>query len=317
MKYELTDETKEFCGVKLHRIRALRDIPRFCVKTGDLGGWIERENNLSQDGDSWVSGDAMVFGNAGVFKNAKVSGTARVYGSARVSGDARVLDEADVSGEAYVSDRAKVLGRANVFCRARVYDDARVAGNASVSGNAHVYGHANVFQCAKVYGNANAYYVAKVFGDAVVCGDAMVHGDAMVSGCAKLTGKAEVLNSADYTVFKNSWSSGRWFTYTRLNKMWSVGCFYGTGEELIRKAYADSELSGKCYEAIVRAVEKIEEAFMEPVSPSCKNPKYKPMTLDEAIAHAEEAANDTPCGREHKQLADWLRELRDLKAKSI
>ena len=29
------------------------------------------------------------------------------------------------------------------------------------------------------------------------------------------------------------------------------------GQELIKKAYADSEVSGKCYEAIVEAVEKI------------------------------------------------------------
>ena len=39
----------------------------------------------------------------------------------------------------------------------------------------------------------------------------------------------------------------------------------------------------------------------------------EPMTLDEAIAHAEEAVNDTPCGQEHKQLADWLKELRAIK----
>jgi len=39
------------------------------------------------------------------------------------------------------------------------------------------------------------------------------------------------------------------------------------------------------------------------------------MTLDEAIAHAAEVAGscDTSCGREHKQLADWLSELRDMK----
>ena len=41
--------------------------------------------------------------------------------------------------------------------------------------------------------------------------------------------------------------------------MWKVGCFYGTGEELVKKAFADSELSGRCYELIVRAVEEIEK----------------------------------------------------------
>ena len=43
----------------------------------------------------------------------------------------------------------------------------------------------------------------------------------------------------------------RYFTWTRSNDKWAVGCFYGTGEELIAKAYKDSELSGKCYEAVV------------------------------------------------------------------
>ena len=80
-------------------------------------------------------------------------------------------------------------------------------------------------------------------------------GNAMVSGDARVSG------NADYMVFKNSWSSGRWFTYTRSNKKWRVGCFYGTGEELIRKAYVDSEVSGKCYEAIVRAQDAIDRAM--------------------------------------------------------
>ena len=39
--------------------------------------------------------------------------------------------------------------------------------------------------------------------------------------------------------------------------MWSVGCFYGTGEELIAKAYKDSELSGREYERVVKYVESM------------------------------------------------------------
>ena len=58
-KYELTDETKVEHGVTLHRIRALIDIKRWDVKSGDMGGWIELEANLDQSGDAWVSGDAM------------------------------------------------------------------------------------------------------------------------------------------------------------------------------------------------------------------------------------------------------------------
>ena len=49
----------------------------------------------------------------------------------------------------------------------------------------------------------------------------------------------------------------RYFTWTRSNNMWSVGCFYGTGKELIEKAYKDSELSGREYKRVVDYVESI------------------------------------------------------------
>ena len=100
-------------------------------------------------------------------------------------------------------------------------------------------------------------------GNAWVWGNAKVWGDAKVYGNAEVCGDAKVKQPSDYRVMKNCWSSMRWFTYTRSNKKWRVGCFHGTGEELIKKAYADSETSGKCYEAIVRAVEAIEEATKE------------------------------------------------------
>ena len=88
-------------------------------------------------------------------------------------------------------------------------------------------------------------------------GNCWVYGNANVCGNAKVGGDAKVTNNRDYIVFKNWWSSGRYFTWTRSNNKWSVGCFYGTGEELIAKAYKDSELSGREYERIVRYVEDI------------------------------------------------------------
>ena len=87
-KYEFTGETKDFCGVELHRIRALKDFGD--VAAGDLGGWIEKEENLSHDGGCWVSGNARVSGNAQVSGDAWVSGDARVYGDAQVAGDAEI-----------------------------------------------------------------------------------------------------------------------------------------------------------------------------------------------------------------------------------
>ena len=59
-KYEFTGETKNWIGRTFHRIRAVRDFGD--VKAGDLGGWIETESNLSNDGNAWVYGDARVYG---------------------------------------------------------------------------------------------------------------------------------------------------------------------------------------------------------------------------------------------------------------
>lgn len=65
-KYELIDETQEWNGRILHRIRALADFGD--VKAGELGGWIEKEENLSHNDDAWVYGDARVYGDAEIFK---------------------------------------------------------------------------------------------------------------------------------------------------------------------------------------------------------------------------------------------------------
>lgn len=188
-KYELTNETIVHFGFTLYRIEALMDFSD--VKTGDKGGFVQSENNLSQLGNAWVYGNAKVYGNAEVYDNAEVFGNAEVY------------------------------------------DNAKVRGNAEVCGNAEVYGNAFVCDYVKVRGDANVYGKAEVRGD------------------------AKVYKNSDYIVFKNWWSSGRYFTWTRSNNMWKVGCFYGNGEQLIEKAYADSEESGREYERVVRYVENI------------------------------------------------------------
>ena len=106
-------------------------------------------------------------------------------------------------------------------------------------------------------GDAWVYGSACVSGEACIYGEACVSDSACVSGSARVFDCARVSDSADYIVFKNWWSSGRYFTWTRSNNMWKVGCFYGTGEELIKKAYADSEKSGREYERVVKYVESI------------------------------------------------------------
>ena len=188
-KYKLTKETINVFNKTLYRIEALRDFND--VKKGDKGGFIEKEDNLSQSDNCWVYGNA------------------------------------------------------------KICDKARVCENAEICGNAWVYGNAEIFDDAKIYDDAKTYGLAWVYRNAEVCGSAEVCGDARI--CAD----AKVESNGDYIVFKNWWSSGRYFTWTKSNDMWKVGCFYGTGKELIDKAYRDSEISGREYERIVKYVETI------------------------------------------------------------
>ena len=87
-KYELTSETKTWFGRTLFRIRAVAGFG--VVVEGELGGFIESEKNLSQDGQAWVCGEAQVCGQARVCGEAQVYGQARVYGQAQVCGEAQV-----------------------------------------------------------------------------------------------------------------------------------------------------------------------------------------------------------------------------------
>lgn len=100
MKYIITDETIQHDGHTLHRIKALKSFDN--VKAGDLGGWIQSENNLSQEGNCWV------------YDNAKVYGRAKVY------------DNAQIYNNVIVCGEANVYGNANVFCEALIYNKAKV-----------------------------------------------------------------------------------------------------------------------------------------------------------------------------------------------
>ena len=115
-KYKFTGKTKEVYGRTLFQIACVTAFAS--VGAGDIGGYIEKEDNLSQDGNAWVYG------------NAKVCGNAKVYGDAKVCGNAWVYENAEVYGNAEVCGNAKVCGNAEVYGDAEVCGDAKVCGNA-------------------------------------------------------------------------------------------------------------------------------------------------------------------------------------------
>lgn len=135
-KFELTTETKICFGKTLYRIKALKSFGGVCA--GDLGGWVEKEENLSHDGNAWVSGNAWISGNAQVYGNARVLGNARVSGDASVYGNSWIYGNARVYGDAIVSGEASVYGNARVYGDVAVSGDADVSRDARISSDEHV-----------------------------------------------------------------------------------------------------------------------------------------------------------------------------------
>ena len=150
-KYEITDiEHPKDPG--LHRIRALRRVSE-TVGPGTLGGYVQSEENLSQENDgAWIYGEAICCESAIVTKGGFLTDHARASGSALISG------EAEIGGYARVRDRAIVTG-GTVQENALVCGEAVVRKNVATESVPLVEGHATVMGtvAGAVYLGADAF----------------------------------------------------------------------------------------------------------------------------------------------------------------
>ncbi len=166
----------------LWRIRACKNFRN--VKKGDLGGLVESEDSLSQQGQCWI------------YYSEKEPFDSKVYGSAKVYGDAIIDFDSEVSGGAEVYDNAHITNGSKVYNDAKVYGKAYIE-NSKVHGeNTEVYGNAavsdsEVYEESKVYGSANVWdqakiYRSKIYENGAVHGknalviDSEIHGNAYV-----------------------------------------------------------------------------------------------------------------------------------------
>lgn len=248
-KYKLTDETIIINGHILHRIQALKDFD--LVAKGDLGGFVESEENLSHEGNCWIYDNAKVYDNALITKDAQIYDRAEIFNSASITGLVNVGGSAKIFGNAYLANNVIVKGKA------KIYDNAYISGFAIIDNDACIFENATIFDDVIIKNSTKIYGDVTIKGEVVVRDTAEISGNVKISGESVIQGNTIIESISDFITFKNWWSSGRTFTWTRSNNMWSVGCFYGTGEELIEKAYKDSEKSGREYERVVNYVKSI------------------------------------------------------------
>lgn len=231
-KYKIRkDLSYTFDGHKLYRVEALKDFGD--VKKGSIGGFIENEKNLSQEGNCWVYLDAKVYDNA------------KVFGNAVIDGFAQVCDNAMVYGNAQVNRYSKIKNNA------RVFENARIEGNSIVKDNAQVYANSLLLENAQVCDNANLSGTCLVRENAIVCGDAGIY------DFVHFNSDAVIKSHADYYVGHENWEGGHNFVYTRSNNKWSTFFINGTKEEVLEFAKKRGEKYYNFYKNVIEFVEKI------------------------------------------------------------
>lgn len=107
---------RQYSTRRIKAVKSFRLITGRLVQAGELGGFVESEANLSQEGSCWIADDAVVCGDAFICDDAVVSEDASVCDSGLVKDDswvcggARVYDAATVLHQAHVSGVAIVKG---------------------------------------------------------------------------------------------------------------------------------------------------------------------------------------------------------------
>lgn len=99
-KYSLQKDAE----TNLFQIIALIDIPKFFVKAGDRGGFVQGFSNLSCLGNCWIKDKAMVI------ESAYVSTEALIMDNAIIKGRAHILDHAIIGGNQIIAGDRMVGG---------------------------------------------------------------------------------------------------------------------------------------------------------------------------------------------------------------
>lgn len=215
-------------AVKVRRVIAQMDVPEWAVDVGDLGGYVENDYNLSQEGSCWISGNAIVCGDARVYGNAIVNRNALVCGDARVYGNARVTGNCKVSGNAVVQNIARIDGHSRVEGNVTVGGLSVVEGASIIHENAYVLGSSVISGEAEIRDNCTIRG-SNVGGNAVIRGSVEVH-DSNIYGGARITEQKDYFSVTSergritfYKVYSNHSQIGATIGHERWD---SIGRFF-------------------------------------------------------------------------------------------
>ena len=121
-KYEiLMDEknTIEWKGHTLHRIRALRDFGD--IRKGDIGGFVENENNLSHKGNCWIYDDAKAMDNSIMYDNSRICDKSELHDDSEMYNYTRMHDISKMYGNSIMYDDSEMYGDSELNNQVKLY----------------------------------------------------------------------------------------------------------------------------------------------------------------------------------------------------
>lgn len=247
-KYDFVkSDSIQRAGRTLTRIRALKNFGG--IKEGELGGYIQGAQNLSQEDTCWVYNGAFVYDTATVRDDAIIYGAACVFGNALIYGAAQVRDVATVRDNAVVYNNASISSGAKITGRAHVCGSARVHGLAQVGGQVQIEG------CATIGGSAKVMGTGRISGSVRVNGFAEIDGYLLINGEAYITDEARIDDADSLCWFSNVGSENGTLTAYRTSTGIAVtrGCFVGdidAFEQAVAKRHGGTQYATE-YEILI------------------------------------------------------------------
>ena len=270
----LTKQSKTVSGIKCYRIEATKDLPKYGVKKGAAGGFVEKEQNLGLDG--WVSDNAIVLNNARVEQGGIVAGDSVVSDNVVVGKNATVKDNATVGGNAKLTNitiggNAKVSG----YITSSSHATTIIMGKAEVSGKIIFnYGKNRITDNTKLIGTDSGLLVENLImsDDAEIEASGEIYNISFI-GKSNIFGKVrlDAKNKQSFT-FKDIKSSG--------NLNFKASAFDSLNKSVITPAeLGDKELLGniviKTPEDILKVINESENEFKSPINDDNGLKKYR------------------------------------------
>ena len=211
MKYKITDIEMSWHDHILHRIESLKDFTLINgkeIRKGDLGGWVESENNLSQEGLCWIYDECKMYENARRSGNSIGYGNSLQFGNSQQYGDSLQSENSRQYGNSLQYGNSQQFGYSHQFEYSIQYGNSQQFGYSHQYGNSQQFGYSQQFGHSRQSGNSKQFENSKA--------DKAMH----------LSGNS-LFKTKDDIVILTSPTSGRQITIGS-DKNICTGCFDGS-----------------------------------------------------------------------------------------